>query len=139
MTPETVRLVQSSWAKVESIAAPAAALFYDELFQRDASLKQLFKSDMVKQGERLMQMIGLAVTKLDQPDTLVAVLRNLGQRHLRYGVQEQHYTTVGAALIATLEKGLGPAFTPEVRAAWLNTYGAIARIMTTAAGAAQAA
>lgn len=133
MTPETVNLVQSSWAQVAPIAPQAAAIFYDELFQREPSVKSLFKGDMVKQGEKLMQMIGVAVSRLTQLSVLVPALESLGKRHVAYGVTNGHYATVGAALLATLEKGLGPAFTPDVRAAWTAVYGVMAQVMTEAA------
>lgn len=129
MRPDTVRHVQDSWKLVAPIAPQAAALFYSELFVRDASLRKLFKGDMVQQGARLMQMIGVAVSKLDAPDVLIPVLQGLGRRHGGYGVADKDYGTVGAALLATLEKGLGPAFTPEVRAAWTEIYGVMAAVM----------
>jgi hemoglobin-like flavoprotein len=139
MNPEAVALVQSSWTKVAPIAAQAADIFYAELFERDPQLRPLFRGNMTEQGGKLMQMIGLAVAKLGQPELLVPVLQNLGRRHSVYGVVDRHYGTVGAALLATLEKGLGPGFTPEVRAAWTATYGVMTEVMTTAARQAQAA
>jgi hemoglobin-like flavoprotein len=133
MTPDTVVLVQSSWNQVVPIAPQAAALFYDELFARDPALKPLFRGDMAQQGAKLMQMIGVAVSKLDEPAVLVPALQALGRRHRGYGVAPAHYDTVGAALLATLEKGLGSAFTAEVRAAWTTTYGVMAGVMIEAA------
>ena len=44
-----------------------------------------------------------------------------------------HVSQSGAALLATLEKGLGPAFTDEVRAAWATTYGVMSGVMIEAA------
>jgi len=135
MTPDTVVLVQSSWNQVVPIAPQAAALFYDELFARDPALKPLFRGDMTQQGAKLMQMIGVAVSKLDEPSVLVPALQALGRRHRGYGVAPAQYDTVGAALLATLEKGLGPAFTGEVRAAWTAAYGLMAGVMIEAATA----
>src|SRR5689334_5281829 len=129
MNAQQVRLVRESFALVQPIAAQAAALFYDNLFDSDPSLRGMFRGDMVAQGERLMSMIGAAVGLLDRPDALVPVLRNLGGRHVGYGVRDHHYATVGAALIETLEQGLGDAFTPEVREAWVTLYGLVSRTM----------
>lgn len=52
---------------------------------------------------------------------------------MKYGVQPQHYDTVGAALLLTLEQGLGAAFTPEVKQAWATVYGVLASTMKSAA------
>lgn len=133
MKTQTISLVQDSFAKVAPIAEVAAALFYENLFRRDADLRSLFRSDLGTQGTRLMQMIAFAVNRLGNPDALVPALQKLGRDHVRYGVQESHYNTVGAALIETLEAGLGDAFTTEVRDAWIEVYGLISQIMQAAA------
>jgi hemoglobin-like flavoprotein len=85
---------------VAPIAPQAAEIFYRHLFAADPTIATLFKgSHMAQQGERLMQMIGSAVSLLDQPAKLMPVLNRLGERHVGYGVQPQHYDTVGAALL----------------------------------------
>jgi hemoglobin-like flavoprotein len=137
MRQETITHVQSTWKTVEAIAPQAAELFYANLFAADPSLRPLFKGDMAAQGRKLMQMIGAAVGKLDDLDTLVPILRNLGARHAGYGVQDAHYDTVGRALLRTLEQGLGEAFTPEVKDAWASVYGTMAGAMMLAASTAE--
>ena len=133
MNPEVVELVQNSWAEVTPIASQAAALFYSNLFMLDPSLKTLFQGDMEEQGKRLMEMIGTAVQKLNNLETVVPVLQSLGKRHVRYGVQEEHYKTVGMALLTTLSQGLGEHFTPPVKEAWTLVYGVMADVMIKAA------
>ena len=133
MNRQQIDLVRTSFALVQPIAAQAAAIFYDKLFAADPSLRALFRGDMAHQGERLMTMIGSAVGLLDRPDTLLPVLRQLGARHGGYGVVDAHYASVGTALLQTLEQGLGAALTPEVRDAWVETYGLISRTMIEAA------
>ncbi len=133
MTPQQIRLVQESFAKVAPIADAAAAMFYTRLFELDPALSSLFRGDMQAQGRKLMQMIGAAVRGLDNLETLVPVVQQLGVRHTGYGVKEKDYDTVGAALLWTLEKGLGAQFTPDVRAAWTAVYGVLANTMKDAA------
>ena len=57
------------------------------------------------------------------------MVRVLGQRHAGYGVAAGHFAPVGAALIWTLEKGLGEAFTADVKAAWVEVYGVLSHAM----------
>jgi hemoglobin-like flavoprotein len=133
MNYQTVTLVRSSWQQVEAIAPAAAALFYSHLFAADPGLRPLFKGDLQEQGDKLMQMIGAAVGKLDDLPALVPVLQGLAQRHAGYGVQAAHYDTVGAALLKTLDEGLGDDFTPPLRAAWREVYATIAEVMVSAA------
>jgi nitric oxide dioxygenase len=136
MTPEQVALVRTSFAEVAPIADEAAALFYDRLFRLDPALRPLFRTDLHAQGRALMGMLRVAVHGLDRLDELVPAVQALGRRHAAYGVRPAHYATVGAALLATLEQGLGPAFTAETRAAWAAAYALLAGAMQQAAAAA---
>ena len=133
LTPTQKTLVQTTFAMVAPIADDAAQLFYRRLFELDPSLERMFRGDMTEQRKKLMQMLGAAVKGLDHLDRLVPVLQDLGRRHTTYGVEDAHYNTVGAALLWTLEQGLGNAFTLEVRAAWIAVYGLVARTMQEAA------
>lgn len=134
MTPSQVRLIRSSWATVEPIADEAATIFYARLFELDSSLTHLFRhTDMAKQRKVLMQTLAVVVKSLDRLDQLVPAVQALGRRHTGYGVQAEHYATVGAALIWTLDRGLGAAFTAEVREAWETAYGTLASVMIAAA------
>ncbi|MEO8805435.1 MAG: globin family protein [Burkholderiaceae bacterium] len=133
MNDHTISLVKESFDLVTPIAPRAAVLFYANLFEADPMLKPLFKGDMVVQGHALMQMLELAVNLLDQPDVLLPALRDLERRHAGYGVQDGHYDTVGAALLKTLQQGLGAAWGREVEAAWVEVYGVVATTMKEAA------
>jgi hemoglobin-like flavoprotein len=136
MTPQQIALVQRSFAQVKPIAATASELFYDRLFTLDPSLRRMFKGDMAQQGKMLMAMIGAAVAGLSNLEKLAPVVRELGARHSAYGVRDEHYDTVGEALLWTLEQGLGPAFTHDVQEAWAATYALLSQVMQL--GAAQA-
>src|SRR5512140_3469280 len=129
VTPIQKTLVQNTFASIAPIADDAAALFYRRLFELDPSLKAMFRGDMTEQRRKLMNMIGAAVRGLDRLEQLVPVVQDLGRKHAGYGVEDRHYDTVGAALLWTLEKGLGSAFTPEVKGAWAAVYGLLASTM----------
>src|SRR6185503_5532834 len=133
LTQAQITLVQDTFAVIAPIADDAAALFYRRLFEIDPSLKSMFKEDMTEQRRKLMQMLTAAVKGLPRLDRLVPVVEDLGRRHASYGVLDAHYETVGAALIWTLEKGLGNAFTPAVKEAWTCVYGVLASTMKNAA------
>lgn len=133
MTPQQIEMVQTSFNKVAPIAEQAADLFYNRLFELDPALKPLFKGDIKEQGRKLMSMIGIAVNGLTNLDALVPAVQDLGKRHVGYGVQDEHYDTVGTALLWTLEQGLGDDFTPDVKEAWTQTYVTLATVMKEAA------
>jgi len=133
MSPEEIKLVQSTFQKVVPIAEDAAAMFYARLFELNPKLKALFKGEMVGQGKKLMAMLATAVNGLDKLDEIVPAVRKLGVQHIAYGVKEQDYDTVGEALLWTLGQGLGDAFTPEVKTAWTEAYVLLATTMKDAA------
>lgn len=135
MTPTQIQLIRQSFAQVAPISEAAAGLFYQRLFELDPGLRRLFPASLEEQGRKLMQMLGAAIGLLDKPDTLIPVLQNLGRRHTGYGVKEEHYLTVGSALLWTLEQGLGAAFSSEVSEAWAAMYGVVATTMQEAARA----
>lgn len=130
MTPEHIVLVQSSFKSVAPIAAKAADLFYDRLFEIAPEVRQLFPANLSGQKVKLMGMLATAVNHLHQLDAILPAVRQLGERHKGYGVSAHHYAPVGAALLWTLEQGLGSAFTPEVRAAWSAAYATLAETMS---------
>jgi hemoglobin-like flavoprotein len=110
-----------------------AALFYRKLFSMDPETKSLFSGDMDTQGEKLVTSINLVVNSLNNIDHVVPALQEMGRRHVDYGVKNEHYDTVGSALLWTLEQGLGSDFTEEAKEAWGIAYGLIASTMKSAA------
>lgn len=136
MESNTITLVQDSFEKVKPIAPTAAKIFYTKLFELDPALKPLFPNDekaMESQGNKLMTMLGAAVAGLSNLEALIPVLQGLGKKHVDYKVEPSHYETVGAALLGTLEAGLGDDFTPDVKEAWTNVYGTMSSVMIEAA------
>jgi hemoglobin-like flavoprotein len=133
MTPQQITLIQNSWTEVVPISETAAGLFYQRLFALDPSVRPMFKGDMREQGLKLMKMLGMIVNGLTRLDELVPAAQDLARRHVGYGVQPAHYDTVGAALLWTLEQGLGSKFSDDLKSAWAAAYGTLANVMKEAA------
>jgi hemoglobin-like flavoprotein len=140
MTPEQKAAVKESWTRVVPIADTAAGLFYERLFEIDPTTRPLFKPErMPEQRRRLVQALAAVVGGLDDLGPVLPAIRELGRRHAGYGVTDGHYRSVGAALLWTLERGLGPAWTEQAAAAWAEAYGAVSGAMRSAAGEAPGA
>jgi hemoglobin-like flavoprotein len=133
LTAKDIALVRTSFAKVLPIKDVAADLFYDRLFEIAPQLRGMFPHDLKEQKTKLMAMLAAAIGALHDLTTLVPHVKALGARHASYGVTVAHYTVVADALMWTLERGLGDAFTPEVRSAWAKVYGVLAGTMQTGA------
>lgn len=136
MSPETIELVKTTWAKIAPNADQVAILFYSRLFEVAPEVKPMFKGDMIEQGKKLMQMLALAVNGLPKLESILPAVQEMGVRHTGYGVTPEHYDSVGTALLWTLEQGLAEDYTPEVADAWTETYVTLSTVMKDAAAAA---
>ena len=139
MTPQQIELVKKTWVMVVPIADTAAELFYGRLFELEPSYRAMFKHDMAEQGKKLMKTINIAVEALDDVEPLVPTLKQMGADHAGYGVVDRDYNVVGAALLWTLEQGLGEVFTDEVKNAWAAVYEVLANTMKSGAAEAEIA
>ena len=136
MTPEQVTLVQQTFGQVAPIADKAAEIFYDRLFEVAPAVKPLFQGDMAEQRRKLMAMLAAVVRGLSDLPSVLPAASALAKRHVDYGARPEHYPVVGAALLWTLERGLGPQWTPEAAAAFQQVidragdgiYGQMARL-----------
>ena len=134
MNSHQVSLVQTTFAQhVVPLGDTAAEVFYQKLFAHDPALRPMFRGDMAAQRRHLLQALAFVVTGLHAPERVLPAVRELGRRHVGYGVAPGHYATVGAALLDTLATAMGDAFTPEVREAWGAAYGVLAGEMQAAA------
>jgi len=133
MTPEQIKIVQSTWEKIVPQSEQAATAFYNKLFEIAPEVRPMFKNDMQQQGRELMQTLNTVVTTLNNLPELVPVVEELGRRHIDYGVEAKHYDAVATALIMTLESTLGDEFTAEAKEAWVTIYHLLANTMKEAA------
>ena len=129
MTPDQVKLVQESFSKVAPISETAAVLFYDRLFETAPQVKAMFPTDMTEQRKKLMATLAVVVNGLGNLQSILPAASALATRHVSYGAKPAHYPVVGAALLWTLEKGLGDGWTPEVADAWTAAYETLSGFM----------
>ncbi|GIK56143.1 MAG: hemoglobin [Chloroflexota bacterium] len=131
MKLDAIALVQETLVQIEPAAT--AVIFYDRLFTLDPTLRPLFTHDLTLQGLRFLAALHVAVGGLSEPELMVTAVKQLGKRHVAYGVRPEHYHTFGKALFWTLEQQLGDRWTPAVAAAWTEAYYLLAGLMKEAA------
>jgi hemoglobin-like flavoprotein len=129
MTPDQIKLVQQSFAKVAPISEQAAVLFYDRLFEIAPSVRAMFPNDMTEQRRKLMATLAIVVNGLSNLEMILPAASSLATRHVAYGAKPEHYPVVGEALLWTLEKGLGADWTPELAKAWTAAYTTLSEFM----------
>lgn len=125
-----VELLEQSFAQIKPRAEDFVASFYENLFAAHPEAKPLFaKTNMVEQRKHLLAALVLVVQNLRKPEVLGEALKTLGAKHVRYGTAPEHYPLVGQALLTTFEQYLQQDWTPEVKQAWTDAFGAIAPLM----------
>jgi len=140
MNPAQIKLVQDSFAKVAPISEQAAVIFYDRLFEVAPGVRAMFPDDMTEQRKKLMGTLAVVVGGLSNLESVLPAASALAKRHVNYGAKPEHYPVVGGALLYTLEKGLGEAWTPDLADAWTAAYGTLSGYMISEAyGNAEAA
>ncbi|MDF2189997.1 globin domain-containing protein [Paraflavitalea sp. CAU 1676] len=123
MTTEQIHLVKRSWTLVACMPAEEVGkLFYTRLFELAPHLQHLFKSPQPEQSRKLIAMINYVINRLDSLEDILDEVAKLAQRHVQYGVKEEHYQVVGQALLWTLEKGLDKFWHPALKEAWVVCY-----------------
>jgi hemoglobin-like flavoprotein len=137
MTPEQIFLVQSSFARLGKDVPAMAAQFYRELFGRDPALRPLFTTDLAQQEIRFAEKLTEIVRAIPRLDELLVYTRELGARHVGYGVHVADYKTVGSALLDALGVVLGDKFDAATREAWTVAYNLVAETMLEGAASAR--
>jgi hemoglobin-like flavoprotein len=133
ITPEQKELVQQTFEDVKPVSGAVAQLFYSRLFQLNPSLKELFRSGLEEQRKKLLLALTAVVESLDRFDDMRPLVQAMAVRHQSYGVKPADYEVFGAALLWTLERALGPQWTPPVQRAWAAVYDLLAETMKGAA------
>ena len=134
LTTEEIKLIKQSWRVFRGIApAIIGDLFYSKLFTDNPSLRKMFPKQMDEQYKKLIDMLTVIVSRLDNLDQLTSEISGMAQRHVQYGVRPAHYRLVGNALLWTLERGLGKEWNEALQTAWKNCYGILSETMINAA------
>jgi hemoglobin-like flavoprotein len=129
MTEDDIRLVQASWQKTEFVQDVAAELFYTRLCELDPELRERFGVDARARAQRFASFLDATVRGLDRMDALLPIVRALGIKHPAFAADDRQQAHVAHALLWALEKALRSEFTPQVKSAWISTYGVLSQTM----------
>ncbi len=121
-----VELLELSFGELAPRGAEFVASLYQRLFSMYPETELLFADmDMKEQENKLLNALVLVVDNLRKPDVLGPALKKLGQRHKELNIRQDHYPMFGAALLGTFEEFFGSKWTPELKLAWIEAYGAV--------------
>ncbi|WP_172331798.1 globin domain-containing protein [Mangrovicoccus sp. HB161399] len=129
MTPEQIRTVKQSFARIFPIKAKLSYDFYERLFEIAPDVRPLFSEDIAIQREKLADTLAWAVRNLDSPSVLAEVVQGLARRHVTYGALPVHYPVVGAALIHALQLNAPGGLSEAETGAWTAAFETLSDIM----------
>jgi NAD(P)H-flavin reductase/hemoglobin-like flavoprotein len=127
------RALKDSFARVGAHGDEVALFFYSHLFLSHPEVRDLFPVSMSAQRSRLLDALGRIVSDVEDLDSLVPFLADLGRDHRKFGVRPEHYPAVGASLLAALTHFAGSSWNARLAADWAAAYGVIAEVMIDAA------
>jgi NAD(P)H-flavin reductase/hemoglobin-like flavoprotein len=125
--------LKTSWGNVVAAGDDVPLYFYSHLFLSHPELRAMFPLQMTGQRDKLVAALGSVISNVDELDKVVPLLEQLGRDHRRFSVVTQHYEAVGASLLATLKRFLGPSWTADLADTWAQAYGLVAKVMVAAA------
>lgn len=131
LSPQQCALVKHTFTHIAPNHDIVARLFYDKLFEIAPELRPMFSHSMDMQRAKVMQMLAALVTAIDDPTHFSRMARDLGHRHVDYGVVKEQYALVGQALIWALEEACPEVMTPAAVEAWNGAYRMMSGAATT--------
>ncbi len=125
-----VELIEHSFQQISVRGEQVATVFYERLLSAFPEIRPLFSDvDMGQQRKKFLDALCFVVQTLRQPEVIAKKLKKLGAQHQAFGVFPEHYPLVGAVLLETLAEFLQEGWTSDLREAWTEAYGEVARVM----------
>lgn len=124
--------MRANFAKAAATGDEAPLYFYSHLFLSHPETRQMFPVSMAHQRDRLFAALGDVVARVDDLESLVPILQQLGRDHRKFGTLAAHYPAVGSSLLATLEH-FDDEWSPELAKDWTEAYTLVSQVMIAAA------
>ena len=129
MNADQAARIRSSFDALAPRAGEIVDAFYTRLFKAAPAVKSLFPKDLTKQKQHLASAIALVVKHADNLKAIENALMDMGERHVGYGAQPQHYPVVRDTMLAALAQVAGPLWNKQLHSDWEAALNAVAGAM----------
>lgn len=134
----TAEMLRESWECALANGGDVALHMYGEIPQLSPEIQDLFKrTNLEEQRELFMGTLQFIVMNYERRALLERMLREMGRRHVRYGVRPEHYGIFGECFLRALKNACGEHWNFETELLWRTVYEDVADVM--AQGASEAA
>lgn len=131
LSQTTIRTIKSTVPALQVHGVDITKRFYQLLFSSHPELLNIFNHANQKQGKQptaLANAVYAAALHIDNLESILPVVKQIGHKHRSLGVKPEHYPIVGQHLLLAIKDVLGDAATDEILQAWGEAYGVIADV-----------
>lgn len=132
LTQKTKDIVKATAPVLAEHGYPIITCFYKRLLDAHPELKNVFNMAHQEQGQQqqaLARAVYAYAEHIEDPTSLMAMLKTIANKHASLGVRPEHYPIVGEHLLAAIREVLGAAATDEIISAWAQAYGNLADVL----------
>jgi nitric oxide dioxygenase len=132
LTQKTKDIVKATVPVLADHGYEIVKCFYSRLLEKNPDLKNMFNMAHQEQGQQqqsLARAVYAYAEHIEDPSSLMHVLKNISNKHASLGVRPEHYPIVGQYLLAAIKEVLGIAATDEIISAWAQAYGNLADLL----------
>ena len=132
LTQKTKDIVKATAPVLAEHGYDIIKCFYKRMFEAHPELKNVFNMAHQEQGQQqqaLARAVYAYAENIEDPSSLMAVLKNIANKHASLGVRPEQYPIVGEHLLAAIKEVLGGAATDEIISAWAQAYGNLADVL----------
>jgi len=137
ISPQDIKVIRETWSVLASRGEEAIGVYlFRQIFTIAPEALQMFpfrnepntydSPALKKHATGVVRTLGTAINGLENLPLLAPKLKELGLRHLQYGVVPSHYPVVGKALLNTIEYVLDSKYNSQVERAWKKVIGVVA-------------
>jgi hemoglobin-like flavoprotein len=131
-------LLRESWECALANGGDIALHMYAEIPDLGPEIQDIFvRVNLEEQRELFMGTLQFIVMNYERRALVERMLREMGRRHVGYGVRPEHYGVFGECFLRALKRSCGSKWNLETELLWRTVYEDIADVM--AQGASEAA
>ncbi len=132
LTQKTKDIVKATAPVLAEHGYDIIKCFYKRMFEAHPELKNVFNMAHQEQGQQqqaLARAVYAYAENIEDPGSLMAVLKNIANKHASLGVRAEQYPIVGEHLLGAIKEVLGGAATDDIISAWAQAYGNLADVL----------
>ncbi|SCU98941.1 LANO_0F00254g1_1 [Lachancea nothofagi CBS 11611] len=132
LSQETCDTVKATVGVLEQHGTTITSVFYHNMLSEHEELKNVFNDTNQTRGVQstaLAATVLAAAKSIENLETLLTQVVQIGHKHRALQVKPEHYPIVGKYLLGAIKEVLGDAASPEIMNAWAEAYDAIAKIL----------